>query len=225
MMERERFKATKRHTLEDRKMVRGLKNNEEGLPDVLRAVFLAMTEDGAELSPLRKGEPEPARKLKTTIKDLQQKDPMLFRQFQREVMKQYHYYKIIHHRNRKSFGQNSESANAQSERQSLVDTLKNAMSVIQNKTQFTSVILDQDNENPKKRARLRSPQSPMNSDKSKVASPTMIFDTLMAMKEENKEYNIIIVSYILILLDLRIQSRFLGLALQLAKTYIHFKGF
>ena len=44
-LEREKFMATKKHILDDRKMIRSLKNNEQGLPDIVRAMFLAITDD------------------------------------------------------------------------------------------------------------------------------------------------------------------------------------
>lgn len=179
-LERQKFLVTKRHILEDRKMIRGLKNNEEGLPDVLRAVFLALTEDKTDA----RGGPS---KLKATIRELQQKDPILFRQFQREVMKQYANYQMTHHRNRNSFTPKTKVREVEQERKSLITSLKNAMTVIQNKSQFTSIVLDDNDEPTSKKTLDGSPR--MNFERKHVATPTMVFGTLMAMNDEIREYS------------------------------------
>ena len=183
LLERQKFLATNRHILEDRKTIRRLKHNEDGLPDVLRAVFLALTEDKIDdAGTNKKGDPN---KLKATIRDLQQKDPILFRQFQREVMKQYTIYQMTHHRNRDSLVSKTNFVEADEEKRSLITSLKNAMIVIKNKTQFTSVVLD-DNDEPNSKMNVDgSPRA--NFERRNIATPTMVFGTLMAMNDEIKE--------------------------------------
>lgn len=184
--------VTKRHILDDRKVVRSLKNNEEGLPDVLRAVFLALTEEKSDHALIQKmkKKPQDPGKLKAKILELQQKDPILFRQFQREVMKQYYYYQMTHHRNRDFLVSSCTNlSDAEQERKSLVTSLKNAMHVIKHQTQFTSLVLDDEDETTvkKKDSDEDNPKGSAWFQRKKFMSPTMIVGTLMDMNDPGPE--------------------------------------
>lgn len=182
--------------MEDRKAIRSLKHNEEGLPDILKAVFLALTEEKLD-SPTRKTKSYQDSKAKAIIVEMQQKDPILFRQFQREVMKQYYYYQMTHHRNRAAMASNDKTAALEEEKKSLIESLKNAMVVISKQPQYSSIVLDDVlDEPPSPKKKETNPQvhqqqqtgavSPRFQRKT-IVTPTIIMDALFTMEEEDEQ--------------------------------------
>lgn len=177
--------VTKRHILEDRKTVRKLRNDDEGLPDVLKAVFLAITEDKSDAiwknNNNRKSISE-SNRLKAMVLELQQKDPFLFGQFKREVMKQYYIYQISHHGRHR--GTKNNQSDPEAERKALIATLKNAMSVISNQSQFAGAVLENESELSNKK---RSEGSVLTSQRKTLVSATPQTGPLMTTTDENEE--------------------------------------
>ena len=178
MVEREKFMVVKKHILDDRKVIRGLKNGEEGLPDIVRAMFLAITEDKTDsASKKRKGMQD--SDVMQIITELQTKDPLLFRQFQREVMKQYQQYRMTHHNSREAPVSLGKFSRANDQKNSLILSLKNSMRVIGAQSQAGTLILDEAGGLAGSKTEIPSQPSLANFNRKSVMTPTMLVHTVM----------------------------------------------
>ena len=185
LLEREKFEVTKKHILDDRKMIRSLKNDEEGLPEIVKAMFLVITETeehGGSPNRKRKGPQDP--RLKQLVTDLQQNNPIAYRQFEREVMKQYYHYRMAHHGSRENLVSKSKLPEDEDQKNSLIQSLKKAMSSMRIQSLANLDAPEADFDQLDTKNEIAPQQSVSNFKRRQLMSPTMIVNTLMSIDKE-----------------------------------------